>query len=300
MEEKLTDVVVNFGRRLDLSRLDGVTFATDYVRALRDLESGIGHAPELKPTEGLVLGVAMTSSVLRDGELKSHVVVNANFFFNLLLDDRAGRAIELLAHECAHVEDNAAFDRAFPHMVGHIHDNIRDATRWQILMSCRGEYAACMRSAGLGDDPEKEYEQTFLQHLSDARDQANGLIKAFRLHGGHQQIIKELSDVYGGLLKFASYYLGNMAGYGRSWRDCSAVFEALENHWFRPFFERLEQALAAIVKERDRWQDSSVFEALGDIVEDLIANGGMYFVPSKGHPGQYGISLPLTPETIPY
>ncbi len=298
---KLTGLLEGLGRQFDLSRLDGSTFAIDYPLALRELVRGYEGTQQLAPSQGRVVGVAMTPTVIRDGELRSHLLVDANVFFGMLHDGRAERAIHLLAHECAHVEINAHYDRCFPDtLLRQRLTSIQESTRSGIILACWDEYAACARSAKYGENPAAEYEQTFVTHLSDARERANEFIKAYRLHRQVGQIIAEVSEVYGSLMKYAAYYLGNLAGLGNHWRDTPAIVDALEGHWFSAYFIRLADALAKLYAEIGTWANRDDFEVIGDIAEDLIREGGMFFYDSPTHPGEVGVSLPITPETVPY
>lgn len=50
-------------------------------QALPDLDRGCDTKLKLTPSEGIVLGVAMTPAVIRDGKIKSHMLFNAASFF---------------------------------------------------------------------------------------------------------------------------------------------------------------------------------------------------------------------------
>jgi hypothetical protein len=292
-------LIEGMGQVFDLRRLDGVTFATDYPEALRELDRGYEATRPLTASDGRVVGIAMTPSVIRSGELKSHIVLNANVFFGMLNERRSGSVLHLLAHECAHVELNAAYDQAFPGILLRQRLNARDAARSQISLACWDEYAACRLSAPYGDNPTAEYEHSFLEHLKDARERGNTFIKAYRLHGDVQQIIDELAGVYGNLMKFAAYFLGSAAGLGTQWREFTAAVEALDGHWFLPYFERLEDTVAALYDSLGRWADHAGFDAIGDIAEEVMDECGMFFFDSPERPGEVGVKLPFTPETMP-
>lgn len=70
-------------RLFDLSSLDGVTVASDYSKALQDLDRGYESSHQLTPSEGKLVGVAMTPSVIRGGKLKSHIVLWAGLVADL-------------------------------------------------------------------------------------------------------------------------------------------------------------------------------------------------------------------------
>ncbi|WP_316235302.1 MULTISPECIES: hypothetical protein [unclassified Bradyrhizobium] len=98
--------VRTLSRYIDLTALDGITIAFDYPQALLDLDRGYETKHKLTPSEGIVLGVAMTPAVIRDGKIKSHMLFNAGVL--LPLEDEQNefyeQALHTLAHECAHVE----------------------------------------------------------------------------------------------------------------------------------------------------------------------------------------------------
>ncbi|QFI70519.1 hypothetical protein [Sinorhizobium alkalisoli] len=78
------DYVRELSRYINLERLDGITIAVDYNEALLDLDRGCETDHRLTPSSELVEGVAMAPSVIRDGVLKSHLVLNAAYIFPCL------------------------------------------------------------------------------------------------------------------------------------------------------------------------------------------------------------------------
>ena len=172
--------------RFDLSNLDGVTVAYDYSQALLDLDRGFDSSHKLIPSDENAIGIAMTPSVLREGILKSHIVLNARYID--VLEDPDNEwflgALHTLAHECAHVEITRRFDMAFPGVLLKTqYDDFRQAFRWQVVLACWDEYAATRLSAGIGEDPTAGYEDTFLKCLHEARPKSNDYIKLYRVHG---------------------------------------------------------------------------------------------------------------------
>jgi hypothetical protein len=99
-------------------------------------------------------------------------------------------------------------------------------------MPCWDEYAATRIGARIGHDPTDWYEQTFLVSLKETRPKANGLIKAYRMHGDHGRILGEVYRGYGEWLKSAAYHLGNMTGRDLSPNVFPATATALDGLWF--------------------------------------------------------------------
>lgn len=287
-------------RDIDLSGLDGITIAVDYSQALLDLDRGYETSHRLTPSDEFAIGVAMTPSVIRDGKIKSHIVLDARFVIALVEDggENFSHALHMLAHECAHVEVTQRFDAAFPGMLLQgMHENAHDVLRWQIIFACWDEYAATLISAPYGQDPTAAYEETFIQLLGEIRRKANELIKAYRLHSDHERVMGEVYGAYGNLMKFACYHLGNMAGRGLSLHDLPVTQRALEGHWFAPYFDRLNAVCKQIAGEYGEWGDKSAFEAIGDIADEIVVEGGL--IVSHLDEDSLYVDVPFSAETMP-
>lgn len=298
---QIGQVVRQFSRVFNLSELDGVTVAEDYAQALAELDRGYESSHTLTPSEGAVVGVAMTPSVLRDGMLKSHIVVNAQYLWPLLDDTHPDfqSALHIVAHECAHVEITGKFEAAIPGvLLRKCFTDIRDRARSDVILACWDEYAATRLSAGFGEDPTEGYEETLIKHMGTARQEANESIKAYRLHGDVVKVYCEAYRAYGNLLKYAAYYLGNLAGHGLELYKRPNFDAALDGHWFEAYFHRLDEACNTIAAQYGTWRDQGVFEVIGDIADDMVAEGGILCTSLQD--GGLHFDIPLTPETVPW
>ena len=297
--EWLGGYVREISRYIDLSQLDGITIAHDYRQALLDLDKGYISSTPLTPSDGHAIGVAMTPSVMRGTSLKSHIVLNAAFMLELenSKHENFGLALHILAHECAHVEITHRFNTAFPGvLLQQAYENLQKSYRWQIILACWDEYAATSKSAPFGQVQTEGYEDTFLQHLDEAKLKANCLITAYRNHGSVVQILGEVYGVYGELLKFAAYHLGNMKGLGLNLDDVPRTKKALDGHWFTPYFEELSVACEGIAENYGEWTDQAAFEVIGDLADKLVAEGGVYVTTNAND--QLYVDIPITPETV--
>jgi hypothetical protein len=290
------------GRHIDISRLDGVTIAYDYKEALAALDRGYGAPTKvLTPTADYGVGVAMTPAVLRDGVVKAHIVLHAELI-RPLEDQKQVRwkeALYLLAHECAHVEHNKIFDEAFPQTTLQVsYENIVAGILGQISEACWEEYVACRISAVFADDQILAgYEETFCASLKGARAQANEKIKAYRIHGNHTQILEEVGREYAAVLKYASYFLGHLAGLSRSPDSATAASAVLQNHWFSPYLSRLNAAFDTLWSRYSVWESRDEFSVIEDIARDIMQEGGLTIAQTAT--GEIRIDLPFTPETVP-
>lgn len=297
LQETLSEMLQCNGCVFNLAGLDGLTFAVDYQQALLDLDRGYETKFKLTPSNDYGVGVAMSPSVLRDGRLKSHIIVSAQAFMGALLDKRRATAINIVAHECAHVELNHLFDATFPGVLLRSMTNALDHFRLECMLTCWGEFGACWRSAPIGPTELYDYELPFLQALVGSRDDANTSIREYRTHGDIGRVLNEVCGLYHGLMKYSAYHLGNLHGHGIDWRTIPTTADPLQNHWFLPFFERLDIACKTLAADYGNWADRQPFDALGDIAQDLVAVGGLNFGCHED--GRISVDIPFSVETMP-
>jgi hypothetical protein len=164
------------------------------------------------------------------------------------------------------------------------------------MLACWNEFGACWRSASFGPCIELSYEAAFLSALEGTRSAANSAIMEYRTHADIRTVIGEVCGLYGNLLKYAAYHLGNLHGLGIDWRTVPTTTAPLLDHWFVPFFERLDRACKENASNLGNWADSRIFDELRDLAEDLVANGGMYF--GRHEDDRISVDIPMTIDTM--
>ncbi|AXH60198.1 hypothetical protein [Pseudomonas amygdali] len=291
--------VRSLGKYFDMSGLDGVTVAVDYGQALLELDRGYETSHKLTASNSHVTGIAMTPAVIRDGKLKSHIMLDAKFMWPLASQDDAylAYAIHVLAHECAHVQVTDAFDSCFPGVLLRKQFPMLENFQWQVIKAVWDEYAVTVLSARIGEDQTEAYEAVFINDLKDAEDRSNALIRQYRSHGSIDQVLGEIYGCWGNLLKFAAYHLGNLDGSGDSWRVHQPTAEALKDHWFLPYFERLHEACGKIADDFGRWTDLGDFSPISDIADELVKRAGLHI--TQVSQDQWYVDVPYTEETAP-
>jgi len=292
--------ITTIGRHINIGNLDGVTVAFDYDQALLDLDRGYETNYSLTKTTGDAVGVAMTPSVLRNGELKSHILVNACIarFISDSDHEYFSTALHILAHECAHVEVTEKFERCFPnYLLQHRHDDYVCALRWQVILACWDEYAVTRICAGIGEDPTEGYEATFLAQLSSVRAKVRNQILSYRLHGDVDRLLSELFELLGNLQKFAAYLIGNMEGFGITLEELPDTKSAISGSWFEPYFERLVDECERLFSRYGQWTSLDEFEAIADITEELLSESGVHLTALSN--GKHYVDVPFTVETMP-
>ena len=296
----ISAAVNEIGRTTDVSNLDGITIAFDYDQALLDLDRGYPTNYALTKSTGDAIGVAMTPSVIRDGKLKSHILINAELaqFLTNVEHEYFRTALHTLAHECAHVEVTERFDKCFPnYLLKHKHASYVLAQRWEVILACWDEYAVTRICAGFGEDPTEGYESTFITQLASARSNGIKSIKSFRTHADVDRLLSELFKLLGNLLKFTSYHIGNMKGYDIVLEHRAQSQEALSQSWFEPYFNRLSVVCDQLFNKYGQWEKLEEFEPIADIYFDMLEDFGVHVVPLSG--GTYYVNVPFSAETMP-
>lgn len=278
LRELVSSIIIIISSKINLTGLEGITLAINYHQALIDLDKGHDNYADLEPTNDHIIGIAMSARVVRDGNLRSHIVLDAQTLLELLMKKRINVVINTLAHECAHGELYQLFEAAFPGRLLEKKTNALDSFRNDCMLACWNEFGACWRSASLGPANEHDYEGIFLPALTDTRSAANSAIDDYLSDGNISEVLNKVCHLYGKLLKYSAYHLGNLHGLGLDWRNLPTTADALENHWFLPFFERLDIACKAIAMNLGKWENIDYFDELEDIAEDLVEDGGMYFI----------------------
>lgn len=268
------------GTVLDLSALDGITVAVNYAEALANLDRGFQKTIELKPSGVDVVGVGMTPAVLRDGVLKSHIVLNAPYVADIVELEGAGfaQAFHLIGHECAHVEVTQMFERCFPgRLLRKSPPDEASRIRWDVAMGCWDEYAVTSRVAAWGASPIDAYEESFLSSLAKAKTAADESVERFWSHRQIGDMFYEVVDHYGRLLKRAAYLLGTLDGLNEAPIDRPRTAIALSGSWFEPFFKRLHRELRLIDEGYGVWKDDAVFMGVAKIHREMLAVSGVTF-----------------------
>lgn len=300
---KLHSVLSVISQSIDLTNLDGVTVAFDYDEALAELDRGYETTYRLTATKGVAIGVAMAPTVIRDGLIKTHLVLNANYALSIL--DEPGeeseyfwQSLHLVAHECAHVEVTAAFDRSFPKfLLQKAHSNILDNMRWQVILATWDEYAVCRIAGSIGYDPSGGYLETFGKVLGDTRSQCYETIKAYRTHGDVGQVVTEVYGKLGDLLKYSSYFLGAVGAQEHPETHPTVLSETAEFGWFAPFYECLIESHKTLWSEFGEWNELDAFEAIGDILEDMAESIGVG--ANRVSDELINFNIPYRPESMP-
>lgn len=281
--EKLGNLVSAYinliSRVIDLERLDGVTIAYDYPKALLELDRGFEASQPLAPTRDRAHGIAMAPIVLREGVLKSHIVLDANWA--RFLDDETHQyhktMVYSLAHECGHVQDHKLRDIAFPGIIGRQRvSGLLEGFRQQFIDGSWDEYAASRVSASFDENQVKLHERTFLDILESIEARKDELLLSHRTHQDYGRVAREVSREYKILLQAAAYLLGHLDGLGKDLDLAPGARDKLEAHWFKDYWRRMSACFSDLWSRNGAWQSMDEFQPLADLGMELVERGGLY------------------------
>jgi hypothetical protein len=286
---------------INLGRLDGVTIAYEYEKALANLDRGCQPSKPLTRTDdGFLCGVAMAPTVIRDGIVKGHLVFFTPAVLPLQLEsgEDYNQALYTVAHECGHIDDLKFQDECFPGTIlQEQYSNQEEALLRQTAEVVWQEYSACRKSAVFGRGQTASYEEGFVTVVTDARDKANAAIRLYRLHSDIDRVVEEAGHCLCEPLRMAAYLIGHLDGIGDGWDAVPTARTALENSTYLPFVDSLTTVLRNLYSQRALWSSKEVYSPLCDIVRDVLAHGDL--IVKKLSDDSLYVDIPFTPDTLP-
>ena len=166
-------VVSEMSGWMPLRRLDNITFADDFIAALRNLDRGFSASGSLIPTEmDEVAGVAMAPLVLRDGFAKICIVMQA-WLGNALIGtdtDHQTTAIHVLVNQLAYVTCVELIDQCLPGVLLNRVEDDWDAGLYIYINNAWTAYFAARMSAIFNPTLAKSYRDILVTVLARQRD----------------------------------------------------------------------------------------------------------------------------------
>lgn len=231
----------------------------------------------------------MSPAVLRDGNVKVHLVFNGAYIEAIdapQVEDAAEittdwqEAIYLIAHECAHVQVTTEKDQAFPGTILQKPcSSYEEQIFLQISEACWEEYAACRLSAPFGAGHLANYEKGFRGVLSVARQKAAAARDAFWIHRDLNRIVGELGAPLAAPLRLAAYAFGHIDGYFEDTPISDETLQAIEQAGYSEAVSKLVAQLRKLWDERGEWMCPSEFDVLADVARDLFYEEGLIITP---------------------
>jgi hypothetical protein len=279
-------VVKELQQFMPLNRLDGVTFANDYPGALAKLDRGfVNQKPLTTNDEEGVDGVAMAPLVLRDGVVKSHLVLQGFLGHGLISEDESHYAVALhvLVAELVEAACAELFDMALPGVLLRPLANRFDAQRFAHVASAWSGYYSAYFAAVFAPDSGLFLRQVVVAALDRARKNVPGLRLDYRFHGDVQKLLDGSLKLVRAILQHSAKLIGHYDGLSQAPFDEEGTLEAaLSKLGLKPWFEAYQSDLRKLWERRGQWESFDEFLSLGTHVERVM--------------WQFGIVLWQTPE----
>lgn len=269
------------GTIIDVSRLDGLHAAENYPAALEAVDRGFEASRVLRRSETVdLVGMAMSVFVVRDGVPKAHLVFDIEAVLPLYVCEEESperrEAVQLIAHECAHIEDLKRKDEAFPGVILQPREaGWIEQTLGPVGLNFWEEYYACRRTACFRREAVDDFAGVLVSCLDNAPGEVRAAIGRYRLHRDLDRLIDEAVDPATRPLKAASYLFGHIDGLDGDWEAIPEVRERLSTH---PLGELAEEMLAELHRLwdcRQGWVGLSEFDGLTEIALAALELGGI-------------------------
>lgn len=222
----------------------------------------------------------MCVHVLRDGVPKVHLVCDIEMLLPLWVFEHGApehtRALQLLAHECVHIEDTRRQDEA---SLGIILQQVR--TDWMdvhfqpIGTGLWQEYYACRRSAAFDPTIGDMFAGVLAGCLDGNQAVVDAAIGRYREHADLNLMVEETLDPATRALRVSAYLVGHLDGLGQGWDAFPELRERLESHRLRDVIEDMTVELRRLWDMRDAWSGVGEMDGLSDIVADAYAASGV-------------------------
>jgi hypothetical protein len=283
-------------RTFDVGYLDSFIIAWDYDAALASVDRGVGGLQPLERSHERAVGVAMSVPVIREGKLRSVLVLHAGLVQALLDESHTlhSTAVYTLAHELAHIQDLKTKDQAWlGALTQYTPANDFETYLSPIALGCWDEYVACRLSARFYQDQLSHFEETFLMTFFEAKKESDKAIAEYRINRDIGRLFKIALMWHGDLLKFASYFIGHLHGLENPAPELTArVSSAIAGSYFEHTYSEVEQALLGMWNRYPGWAGLEVYEPLTHIVSvamrragltlSKLPNGRLYLTPTGG------------------
>lgn len=245
-------IVEAFAKLLPLSRLDGITFASDYQAALRSCFPDPGGHTSGDADDGSNAGLLGEMAVIvRDGRAKGRIVLSILVADYLLRDVEEEIAFgrRILVHQIILVVMLELLERAFPDSIlSHRFDDELDAWLAPYVADARSGYVAARIAGEFGEGPELAnfYRSSLIAALKQLKAISDKERRSFAMHRDVERLATATFPLTARVLYFASVLLAHCEASGEDILDADGILAAiLEDmglkHWLVEYAKDLDR-----------------------------------------------------------
>jgi hypothetical protein len=282
---------------MPLDRLDGVTFAGDYAAALRNLDRGFQASAPLQPTnEDYGVGVAMAPLVMRDGVLKTHIVMQGGIGHSLISEDEQSwrLALHLIVGQLAYAASAQILDESLPGILLKKFDDRYDGFLYDAIHSAWTGYFSLRASASFYPEAGLAQQELLLAVLKRAQTDIPAARLDYRFHGDMGVLLNIVMPRIADILRFSGSLLGHLDGLGQPVLDDQVLATALHGAGLRDWFVLFDSELSQLWDRRRKWTSFDEFLTLNRHVERLLWSFGLF--SWRADDGQIQIRMPLASD----
>lgn len=292
-------IVSAFAQHFSLGRLDGITFASDYAVALRDLDRGFPSSAPLTPTDkDYAVGVGMAPTVLRDGVLKGRLIIRGGLGHAMIGDDEANRslAVRAVVYLLAQVAWIELFDRALPGVLLHPVEDSYESYLYSYADCIGSGYFSARISAGFDPEIGEGNRANLVTVLERTRKKILPARLTYRYDGDLDKMLHIALTAVRTILGDAAELLGHYDGLSQSSLDeVGELNAALDRLGLRAWFETYHRDLRAIWDCCGEWTSISQFFAFNRHIERVLWQFGVFLWRTPD--GEIRAEVPLATDT---
>lgn len=214
LKEIISGVLSEVGRELPIGDLDGITIASDYPSALRNLERGDERSPQ-EETRPLAYGqaVAKPVSVVREGSEKTHLVFDACLSVLLLSSEPEDRSVglHLLVSMLAHVAHATLYEAPLRGQFLSFADPVARLL-WPSVGTWPGDYYTSRESAFVAPDYAINYTDLVRNSLAHAKAVAAAARSEFANHQNVDLVLEAVLPAAEAVLRHCAQWCGHKHG----------------------------------------------------------------------------------------
>lgn len=295
--KELREVLGEASWTIPLSRLDGITFADDYVEALRAIDRGFQATSPLKTLQNdSFVGVAQCPMVLRDGVIKGHIVCAGWIARELVGENKLLKvtAKHVLGHQLALVGVIQIFDETLPGiLLKPFNDRFESDLHACVYPAWHGYFAA-RGSAKFVPEQANSFCEAAVTALNHAEHEIPAKRLAYRTHGDLHRLMGEISPHVRWILECVANCLGHADGLDRSALLDETLANTLKQMELLAWANDFHLQLNELWNRRGAWDSFDEFLALNHHTERILWRFGIF--PWRKDAHQYQIEIPLASD----
>jgi len=281
---------------LPLSKLESIIFPQDYPAALRNLDRGFETRTPLEGTETeSKIGIAMAPLVIRDGEVRSCIVMRAWLGEALLKPEDDGTfqfVLHTLSSMLARVALADFIDTSLPGVLLQPMADTWNAMLFEHIYAAISNYFSARIAAELFPQANNGHRELFLAALESANENIPKERLAYRQHANLDAFLDVAIRSLGDVLIHSASLLGHHDGMGRDGLDedehlLSALRATGLEQWIRIY----RQDLVIVFGRRGQWTSIEEFTVLVGHLERLMWQFMIF--PWRTDTGAVQVEIPL-------